>query len=599
MPVISGGYFSPGGGSGWYDLPHGRLTLQSYPESLLQGKERYIRDSRYDGYLMYASLESGLMEGSLIRTEFNNLSGGYGGSSQEPLDLDRGDYPAFHRDNDNRPHSGSLTKKFDADSDPPETPGNVYPDGAYSEKGRTLAYQMENFEDGGLSGDLWFWLKPNFHLGISTRIRKFFNGPSRPGKYAIQQLPALYYLSNPGYNIEGNSGVDIYGASAPNTWIPPRSLAFGFSWQGGDPFNEEQHKKSLLEKVRLSGSVNWDYALAGNNTESSVRVSLFSHQWNFIYAGWSPSSAWLMVNGRRIASGMAGFAGGRSSSHPFFTTPSPAWALSGEWLSFGELPNGSGPPYYADATIDGVYGEVANGATVFPRDWYRWWFLLGRYTIINISGSGPRPYAYTSPPLDLHRSLGVTGGTLTLRSVSWTYYRVKNNRRQRSGIPSLLQILMGFGVDPDIEDTTLQDNWMGIVINDQDKRDPMIDHWASDVPFDPFFNPEPPPGEFRQWDPVSVDFQTPKGGWYFEDIEERMDRRFTYPGGSKFDGKDPGDASYRPGESFRYKVTFHHPPTEASLGLSNQALYESPVFDDITFTFSYARPKLLSWYAVG
>jgi hypothetical protein len=259
-----------------------------------------------------------------------------------------------------------------------------------------------------------------------------------------------------------------------------------------------------------------------------------------------------------------------------------------DYFSFGAMPAINGnythiSPYYADSTID----EVFCGRTNMWRDQSvgndKMLFNAGRYWNMTYKdlGNVDTLANYVSPEINVHQTLNyVGGGLLTLRSVSWDYYRAVNNRWSNTTIPADHNATSF----PDLTTRdTFIDNLQGVEVNPNDTADPMTRYWAADIDIDE--------AEKMSWDPVSVDFRMPESknseweddGWFFE--ESDMSKRLTYAGGSTLDEEAMAKAGYAATDTFQFKFYFHM--------ANSQQIYESPVFDGFTATFKPGRPVIM------
>ncbi|MFC1587800.1 PilX N-terminal domain-containing pilus assembly protein [Planctomycetota bacterium] len=101
----------------------------------------------------------------------------------------------------NMPADAPLTPHVkDTEGNPvKQVQGVLYPDGAFSEAGRLLAYRSKNLGDDilrGREGTLAFWVKPNWDTGYSNRIRQLFS-IGHVGKAYTHALDMLYFPSSP------------------------------------------------------------------------------------------------------------------------------------------------------------------------------------------------------------------------------------------------------------------------------------------------------------------------------------------------------------------------------------------------------------------
>ena len=558
------------------------FALQSYPEPLLRGGVDRIRDSQYDGQLLPTTYEEPFHFWVWNRCHFNGVP------LANALKLNwMFSVPGYNGEYELSPENEPSAEPLQS-----ADPGSLYPDGVYSEKGRTIAYRMSGFEFNvfGAFGTARFWVKPNFHTGISTRIRKLIACGNQPSTgHARHAMPSLLYLSNPNsrkedgladFNLQGQ-----YGNSYGEDWIPTRSFLGGWAWSG-------DNGTSVTTTVS-SYAATRDYPLFEDNTDASGGIyhSFLGRQWNYLALGWDflglpPQTTghptmFLSVNGFRMDLETPKERTGFHKENPAETVQGMANkppVIQDGWMRFGDFPpehlyGADAIPYYADATYDEIslYPMVwyQAGGAAYEKGWpmdsmYELW-RAGRFQVPDSQDVDFRT-EFQSAKVNLAQELKIDD-TLVLRSVSWTYYWPWNNRKEETVSGTLL---------PDLS----ADNAKGIVINSNDRDDPMGKRWGAEAAGrDPDVS----------WDPVSVNVLQPDGNWHVADGDRA--NRFTYAGGSKYTG-NAAQSTYRPGDVFQYSVRLH-------MAEDCPVLYEAPVFDDISFVFSYATPKLLSWYPVG
>ncbi|MFC1587238.1 hypothetical protein ACFL54_02910, partial [Planctomycetota bacterium] len=191
---------------------------------------------------------------------------------------------------------------------------------------------------------------------------------------------------------------------------------------------------------------------------------------------------------------------------------------------------------------------------------------------------------YLSPAWDPAKELKLERReVLTIRSVSWTLYWPDYNERRDH-----FHSVTGDLENPPLLPRNINDDTIGY------------------DPADPWNPPDDPLVEILNWpqafDPVSIDIAHVDAGGYETwladsngngDIYDDMANTLTYAGGSPVRLTDSSGIplQFRCGDNFKFRVYFNVD--------SNQILYESPVFDDITFTFYTGKAKILRWQLVA
>ncbi|MFC1588047.1 hypothetical protein ACFL54_07045 [Planctomycetota bacterium] len=526
-------------------------TLQTYPEPLVPGRENIIRDSVLDGSIALATYQEEYTDADLyvpfdqtikpvVFTDSDQMSTGseftWGGA-----------WP-------NHPNEDALTSNHDSSN----LPGSLYPDGAISEVNRILSYRMSNLtSDKAHIASVMFWIKPAYHPGISGRVHRIagtFSGTRgwTPGPkcMGIWYFPHMQYLSE---TVEHSGfGYSSGGAGdSSSAFLPSHSMAAG--WELVDA-------KTYTYSIsgRHTGSVHHDYPNhddTANNHGVKPLINYEGYQWNHISWAWSIAghSQRFYINGYKIDPPIEEMATGWVNvdlkRHPTLRDN------IDNYLSFGTLDYASSQQYMCDATIDefAVYPIfIDDGSLTIPWQYGRY---LSEQDATNTNTIG----TYTSPPIPLHKifkSNRNIDNRYFLRSCSWTFYHPRYNR--------------GGVVGYDHESYDVVDNIRYPVLNINDKDDPLANHWN------------------YACDPIAVDIFDPEtGDWYFQNDKTTM---MTYAGGSPapgFDNVNDGNITYNKGDEFRFKVYFNLNP--------GQLLYDTPVLDDITFTFHRAKPKILSW----
>ncbi|MFC1588148.1 hypothetical protein ACFL54_07555 [Planctomycetota bacterium] len=573
-------------------------SLQSYPEPVTS--ENYMADSVFDGRLMLATWQPELLDYTInpikqldgdkkppegespynpapsLRATFRQdiKPEDFGNNPSTDLDVQTcGDYfyiPWKRERNThlfNNPTSEPLTHGMDPE-DP--LPGSVFPDGVLSDSCRTVGIAAGNFgKCGGMIGAMHFWLKPNFDPGNSTRIRSILMTYRTTSPTYLGPLEqSLYYLCNNNENWN-ETAADYYSGVYYGNWVPPRSMILGWGF-------------SKMNNIGLiTPTVNHNYKEHNEGTcskHSFPEYNFDSHMWSHIGLSWDTTGGnplgdgWylcLAVNGENIPSwrGMH-YSGIFDGSPNQWIDPTPSHGFGAPNIfRFGESVLGHGDfPVYIDSkgghpdgfmnyggdhTIDDVVGYLDYVPGSQMEQFWHW----GRYYNENDA-------TYTSPSIDLHRALHLDRReVLQPRSVSWTVCWPKNNRYYTEIADNVRP--------PNVDGDKLDANDPNDTVTD----DPLAAKWGEPL------------------DPASIDIGLDAKGasvtkWLYENDPANM---LTYAGGSPFPATYQNSTeqlliSY--GDKFRYCVRINLEP--------DQTLYDTPVFDDISFTF-YIKPKVLFW----
>ncbi|MFC1587610.1 hypothetical protein ACFL54_04805 [Planctomycetota bacterium] len=521
--------------------------LCSFPEPLRLNQAPSL--SPFDGYLSLSTWEPDGQSGSQYANvpfivNFDGRLKPYriaAGATRDMYTVVGRNYPGLNEN----PTTDILTNREDS----PGMPGVLFPDGAFSDTGRTLSYDNRNVgENGGCSGAIMFWVKPHFNTALTNRPHKLFSLYSSFGAPFFDDLPIYYFGHNPSFsylNCVNEEVVDTnlsmmyadgisHGPPAGLLWIATHSIVAGWS-VGGPVFGI------------ASPTVCHDYPLHCNAVNhclyNSPEYNFEDHLWNHIGFSWdyrsclldNPTVVTLTINGQDVMvdhtynhGGGAGSDLGSDLQIHSITNPSDR----NHYMRFGGLGNGT-TAYKADATYDTIIGYAQQQPfTTYVSEWQ-----FGRYY-------NEGDATYTSPEIDIHRQLGLMPNSmLALRSVSWTLYWAPNNR----------------------DGDAIVDNIQSSVININDLVDPTI---------------------LNDWDPIAVDVFTSRTGWLYESYPGLSP---TYAGGSdiKMNPATGGLIHIGRGDIFRFRALFN-----ASAG---QTLYESPILDDITFTFDLVKPEVKLW----
>lgn len=588
---------------------YGGHSLQSYPEVTYSdatpaNQFAILRESEFDGSLMLATWQSTMADAE-IDTSGDSSIDVIGAGIQKPnvrmafIDAPQPDtvaagvYDAEHSlpaNFNTLPASGQILfnqpsgvyppsdtrMRLTAPSDFPDPfmPSALLPDGALSDTCRTVGMRSGNFSgDRGRIGSLHYWIKPNFDPAVSNRPRlltcfyKQGNGGFGPMQHSLFYFTRAQDTRETVVDNFNYYFGDMIGA-APGNWIPTRTLAYGYAIA---PNPAPDNFWSWADTSMLC-TTTVNHESADDNPAEHADHPLFnvnSHTWNHIGIAWNyyaPNGGGYLATGNlaMCVNGVVvpdyqyygtepnGFAQAKNYwSHDFFGV---------NVIRFGETARGHANAlrekvqnYTADATVDDVFGyaRYING-NHFKKFWND-----GRY----YSGDDA---VYTSPAIDLLEDAGLGHqGLLRPRSVAWTVYWPRNNRDRDSVVDNLRPA----NVDGDVLDS--------VDPEDEILDDPLAAVWGAPL------------------DPVSVDLGIVTGDattWLSgdEDGAPFAAPGLTSAGGCVLPAKFPTGEIFQLSQStkLRYRVRFN-----LEIG---QTVYESPVFDDISFTF-FVRPRILSW----
>lgn len=494
-----------------------------------------------------------------------------------------------------------------------QTPGVLYADGAFSEAGRLLAFPAHNLgSEYGTEGSLSFWVKPNWDTGYSNRMREFFT----MGHYGWMSTHALDLLYFPA---QGRPSDDEASTSMsiidPGTTWPVPTHSFMFGW-----FCNTECEKNRLTPL---GNMTWDYNgmivsptatdfFPDRNASSRGNHDAFGfygHQWNHVAMSYRNHAVdpaldivdyainGLRVPGASTAQHFESWDPGITDhywedSAPAHCLTNPQWNypdcvpvfepafnhIGARYLRFGWCEDNAGPT--GDSTYDDIvtFADPTDALSLAAVGWG-----LGRYCNMPLptpsGGSEHNDTAvglYTSPAIDVSRQLSAgpidNSVRFKLHSVAWTLYWPRYNWRP------------GISSDADWRTwgtSSAFDGEFGVDLHDGMAESPASDAVTGDV------------------DPLTIDILGADGTWHFsEDEQSDADHEKAYDGmrtmlseGGGSQAPRDADLEYRRQDAFRYRVYFHLNP--------NRAMMESPVFDDITFTFVANRPQVLYWEVVG
>lgn len=588
-------------------------TLQSYPEPVRAGLTQQF--SPYDGCLMLATKQN--------EPPGANFFHHYNGSLQPaladcPAGLDAlfttgaATDPVMMR---NTPTSDRLTHSAAS----PGLPGVLFPDGGLSDTGRTLTIPTNNVgSDFGCKGTLAFWIKPNYHTGISTRPRKLVTmhsqtlGPLTSLDTTFPQVHlrefTVYYMCHD-YNLKpadwvtinwlkNDQDADAWAAAAglpvPTgfSWIATRSFVGGFGGlrnDSGVPLFTYPPRNVWALGTETACHDFPPLTMADTDPDA---IHFEGHAWNTFAFAWNTDALWdgsfpflgttpintpnpldkfqMCINGELVTDR---YAGGNNRAATNIDdgfhgddTRYPLWNRGGinDHIRFGEVTGGGADfgkkeCFSADAVFDEIVGFPTKDLTQAQGI-----FAEGRY----YNGDSGES-VYRSPEIDVVAALGSTDKTeFQISGLYWTAYWPRANR----------------------EGKRLAANLQGEDVNTT-ATDPMDARWNAGL------------AAGEGWDPISIDLSVAPTGvedWKILDsMGSLVSAKSAMPaqaGGSRvseaFAAAGLSDAVHaRIDKSLRlrFRVYFNYEDS------GTQAIYESPVFDDITFVLSYRKPKILHW----
>lgn len=613
-------------GAGGMDPDEVGFTVQSYPEPYVPDALDMIANSYYDGQLQLATYEysdpaypllclHADFSSDLKPRVFGNNPGSttaLGNLATDDMYLNAPGHPdsyeppatGFHvSEGYNYPTAQPLSWRRDPDDalyDPSagQLAGVLYPDGGFSEAGRTLAYRSANAFclDGAPGWDMAyrytvaFWIKPNFQPALSNRIRKLYTfeeSPNRGLQWVSGSVPGLYYFPH------HFAWQDILHEQRPQSpaetqlmttytyvdprWMAPHSLSMlmvmgsylnlggiynaSVNNFGGSatprtchdfPEHDPTRDEPGLEKINFEGHV-WSHCVVGQTiTNPSNQDVPFPDNYAMQSVnGYTVPGQYMQLRWQHYSGTLPDYRlalrGGFGSQ---YETPN--------YLRLGELPTATISRFAADSTFDEfVVFPVAS----FEHDAYmsNLW-NEGRY--LSFTDKDGTAGVYTSGLFSL-QDLGYKSRDderIVIRDVSWTLYWPRNNR----------------GLDAASGNVDLfADNVKGMTANPDDEEDPTVPN---------------------DWDPISIDLCVTgidgTGLWLCENPPGTPKKEFmpSYAGGSSLLHPETRKSPVlKKNEYLQFRVYFNLDP------VNPQTLYESPVLDDLTFTLIPQHPRILSW----
>ncbi|MFC1587923.1 hypothetical protein ACFL54_06420 [Planctomycetota bacterium] len=575
----------------------GGFTLQSYPEPIIDessqpftaadGDRNYIDDSIYDGYISLATWQNtrGDQFTDTFLLNFNNTLA----PEAEPVEAEisffleefmpwsydeffpeqfQFDFRfAYKTDEDPFKSNQPATNRLTHSRENATLAGVLYPDGAYSGRHRNLGYDAlligNEAENYGMTGSINFWVKPNFNVGLSNRTRLLFSMGQDSWAVPDGHKLGLWYFPIGQDNSEDSLSRHFY----EKVNMPPRTMVFGWNGTWGGPAQGvSQIDYTGVTRGTTTVTHDWhDEAYPGHGARPLYNFD--SHQWSHVAVSWDlfgtpggglPSTSDFALNGVVVTDEQSGNHGALwEPPWPYNMVYSLHYEIyfsithimntgTYETKGYREFANLGGDQnlstdFSADCTYDDVFSHHIKLSTVQNAAFYSW----GRY----FNGADPARRGeiacYTSAPVNIQRSLHLPKDKrLILRSVSWTLYWPMTNR--------------------DASNSDLYIPTEGIDVNSNYCADPVL-------PDD--------------WDPLLVDFEK-NGEWIYDTDKDWM---LAYAGGDR-----PKDCNgkylnihYSYDDTFAFRTYFN-------MG-DNQALYNAPVLDDITFVYTFVKARIVSW----
>lgn len=609
------GFNGTEGSLGDYSAPGQRdntpwnVTVMGYPEPCLaDGGGLLYAGSRYDGALMLPTLqraESAVDSATFVahfhgklEADLARVAPALAGDPDSAVEFRRQEQFVYSFDTTdsfpqwtpwNAPGARGLTQP-DPDADR-FLPGSLFPDGGLSDAGRGIAYQSANFgSDNGLKGALMFWLKPNFDTRCASRIRKLFSfhetvggGRSQASSvvganwYWPDIMSLLFIPHQQWWNSERAEYWDCF-ACVPfyvdYQWIPVNTLGFGYFLSEGNIYLEPNHGTATYTPTATFEHPNQHNpahpVYAGGMPYAHPSYYFEPHQWTHIYLSWDMS---VLGSGQHGTEGMTEMYVNGKSPAQWNPDQSRRWPESqaAQPEAYDLYSDDSGPPYagfggeadrpvwnlVADSTFDEIFGWDTRYDV--PDECKAVYYDEGRY--LNCIDRASEKFVYLAPQWDLFTEFHLDRREqISVASVAWTGYTPRYNaRRDYFGNTSM---------DPDAAS-----------LENPDLTFPDVDGDGVPDPFSVDVGKVSPDGTVA-W---IADADGNLDSNYLTDLQSTLTR----PEGSAvhLPGKQGFDLARD--DRLTFRVFFHVN--------EDQILYESPVFDDITFVIRLNRPRILLW----
>ena len=250
---------------------HKGKSLQTYPEPDIN---EYPRNTYYDGQIMLATIESKESDALLYANFADSLDATKGGNPKLVPDLQG-------------PYTNRLINVITGETTPIfDHPGNLFPDGCYSERYSSIIYNaLGNINTPDKGAGVSFWLKPNFYPENAWKFRTLFSMSKWGGEETSSGcehnepdrrncLFGLFFI--PAHNSSSSDTSHPYGGYGPSIIpFPPRSFAFGWA---------------RLRFGQQCGTVSPSLNNTGL-TKSSSEPILAAHKWVHIGITWQTDLA--------------------------------------------------------------------------------------------------------------------------------------------------------------------------------------------------------------------------------------------------------------------------------------------------------------------
>lgn len=328
---------------------HDGFTVQSYPEPLLIDPadltlSKVSTFSPFDGSLMLATWQCDYPGISTFEMNYNgslkpwpgHLNTGDGGTdllytygTEQDLPTQR-NLPTDNRLMNPVPDPSLAVKNY---------PGNLYPDGAYSETGRALSLDINNFGDEKCAtGVISMWVKPQYHPGITPRVHRVatlhgttYDSTATAGNEYNPQLSIFYFAHD--INIDKYSPLDVPDSATnvnPNViegtnvfplgemstndavkwgwedesvnpppsfvptkadfanpgWIPMRCFAAGWGGLRNDAQGSEMFYRNMFGRWTTTANHDWPGHGSHINFPPGAMYNFEGHCWNHVSMSW-------------------------------------------------------------------------------------------------------------------------------------------------------------------------------------------------------------------------------------------------------------------------------------------------------------------------
>ncbi|MFC1587934.1 hypothetical protein ACFL54_06475, partial [Planctomycetota bacterium] len=529
----------------------------------------------------------------------------------------------------NNPTADRLTYAMPADPlDPAQRmiPGVLHPDGGLSDAGRSITFQAANVGSNvGKTGSIQMWIKPNFDPAYASRVRTIFSlsRPFRESGYADEHLRPyvgecmeLFYHCRRGYSEAGlYPGTNVMW-NMDYSWAAYNSFSFIVKSFYG---TERAPDLSGGTEIAMTGATNHSFKGAIDPDSLEYKYNFEGRKWNHVALSWifpqdykgdpdtKQNQNYVVINGQTETSNYEQFdemdlwpsmpGGGRpwkqedtirNFHNDYYggDQHNNYWGVDDLTLNFKKKEDAghylaSYPEmrddYHLYARLgnpasevsrnyvsDSSYDEVFSYGDKLPWQELAEFYEDGRYFGGSMSGSDAG--FYTSQEMNLFKRLNMIGRNIIRpRSVSWTlYWPMHNDYLYESG-----------NRGPDANSFA---HLKSSTVNTDPGKRP--NNWL----------PDP------LWDPIVADIYTTKNRWIYggddSDFYSNKHLMLTCGEGSRIGQVDNAGktVTIERGDKFRFRLYFNIDPFET--------VYESPVLDDVTLTFTLCKPAILIWRGI-